>query len=140
MSCISSQHQSSSTADTDCFCISITSCNHRRKCIMFHGVSILHSIRNTGHKTLIAHSIQPYRIIRTAFSTADDADKVQLKIEYRNMADGLILGDRSCLARLITLIESQRGKHLTYRNYRRQLLNRNTVVRHCKTFTYHFGN
>jgi PIN domain nuclease of toxin-antitoxin system len=77
---------------------------------MFRGVSIVSSIRNSAKKALTARSIQPCRITRTAFSTAENADNVQLKIEYKNMADGLILGDRACLARLITLIESQRGK------------------------------
>ena len=44
------------------------------------------------------------------FSTSNDVSSIQLKIEYQNMADGLLRGDRACLARLITLIESQRSK------------------------------
>ena len=98
---------------------------------MFRGVSILSSICNTGNKALTAGSIQPYLIIRTAFSTAEDADTVQLKIEYKNMADGLILGDRACLARLITLIESQRGQYSSCRNHRRLLMN----SEHCNCRT-----
>ena len=131
MSCLSCQHQQSSTTDTGCFCISINSCAQRRNCVMFRGVSILSSIRNSGNKPLTARSIQPYRIPRIAFSTAEDADTVQLKIEYKNMADGLILGDRACLARLITLIESQRGKYSSCPNYRRLLTN----SKHCNCRT-----
>lgn len=97
---------------------------------MFRGVSILSSICNNGNKALTAGSIQPYFITRTAFST-EDADTVQLKIEYKNMADGLILGDRACLARLITLIESQRGQYSSCRNYRRLMMN----SKHCKCRT-----
>lgn len=98
---------------------------------MLHAVFIMNSVRKTGRKSLIFHSIQSCRIISTAFSTAEDADADQLKIEYKNMADGLIRGDRACLARLITLIESQRGKHLTCRNHRRLLMNRKKC--NCRT-------
>ena len=52
----------------------------------------------------------PYHFRVNFFSTSDDVSSVQLKIEYQNMADGLLRGDRACLARLITLIESQRRK------------------------------
>jgi hypothetical protein len=98
---------------------------------MFRGGSLLSSLRNSRNRALTARGIQPYRITRTAFSTAGDADTVQLKIEYKNMADGLILGDRACLARLITLIESQRGTYSSSRNYRRQLMN--SKHRYCRT-------
>ena len=52
----------------------------------------------------------PHHFRVNFFSTSDDVSSVQLKIEYQNMADGLLRGDRACLARLITLIESQRRK------------------------------
>ena len=43
------------------------------------------------------------------FSIVSDAE-VGLKEENELLANGLLRGDRACLARLITLIESQRGK------------------------------
>ena len=36
--------------------------------------------------------------------------EVDLNEDNKILADGLLRGDRACLARLITLIESQRGK------------------------------
>jgi hypothetical protein len=52
----------------------------------------------------------PFLLRVNSFSTSDDVSSIYLKIEYQNMADGLLRGDRVCLARLITLIESQRRK------------------------------
>ena len=50
-------------------------------------------------------------VLHTRFSTNATADAhVDLREDNRVLADGLLAGDRACLARLITLIESQRGK------------------------------
>ena len=43
------------------------------------------------------------------FSTVRKME-VHLNDDNKVLADGLLRGDRACLARLITLIESQRGK------------------------------